>query len=85
MEIEIATRELRAERKSIVLQICENQRGRFLRITETSAGIANIVIVPGDGIMSFSSAIQELAATGIGRDSSAQAAEKSVPRQEVLP
>ncbi len=69
METVIATRELRAERKSIVLQICENQRGRFLRITETSAGIDNIVIVPANGIDAFSEAIQQLAASGSGRDS----------------
>ena len=69
MENVIATRELRVERKSIVLQMCENQRGRFLRITETSAGIDNIVIVPANGMEAFSQAIQELAPTGTGRDS----------------
>jgi hypothetical protein len=60
METVIATRELRAERKSIVVQICENQRGRFLRITETSAGIDNIVIVPSTGIATFAQAVQDV-------------------------
>jgi hypothetical protein len=69
MEIVIATRELRAERKSIVLQVCNNQRGRFLRIKETSAGIDNIVIVPSDGLAAFAAAVQELAATENGQDS----------------
>lgn len=60
MEQVIATRELRAERKSITLQLCQNQRGRFLRVTETSAGIDNVIIVPDHGLACFAAAIQEL-------------------------
>jgi hypothetical protein len=60
METVLATRQLTAERKSIALQICENQRGRFLRITETSAKIDNVVIVPDAGIACFAAAIQDL-------------------------
>ena len=73
MERVLAMRELRAERKSITLQICENQRGRFLRVTETSAGIDNVIIVPDNGLACFSTAIRELVAeaesSGTGQDS----------------
>jgi hypothetical protein len=44
---------LQIERKSFRLQLKENPRGRFLRISEESSGGRSGIIVPGTGLAEF--------------------------------
>jgi PurA ssDNA and RNA-binding protein len=45
----LESRELQVERKFFRLEVRENDRGRFLRITEENQGRRNTVIVPCSG------------------------------------
>jgi len=53
----IASRELQVERKHFNIEFRENERGRFLRITEEAHGRRNTVIVPSTGLNEFNSAV----------------------------
>lgn len=53
----IASRELQVERKHFYIEFRENERGRFLRITEEAHGRRNTVIVPSTGLNEFNSAV----------------------------
>jgi hypothetical protein len=44
---------LQIERKSYIFTLKENERGRFLRITEDTGGRRNNVIVPSTGLEDF--------------------------------
>jgi hypothetical protein len=56
-------RELQVERKFFRLEVRENDRGRFLRITEENQGRRNTVIVPDSGFGDFAKAITEVLAS----------------------
>ncbi len=58
----IEARELQIERKHFYVEFRENDRGRFLRITEEAHGRRNTIIVPSTGVMEFSAAIEEVLA-----------------------
>jgi PurA-like ssDNA and RNA-binding protein len=58
----LATKEVQVERKHFCIQFRENDRGRFLRITEEAHGRRNMVIVPDTGIDEFTAAIGEVIA-----------------------
>lgn len=45
--------ELQVERKHFFIELRENTRGRFLRITEEAHGRRNCVIIPGTGLGDF--------------------------------
>ncbi len=49
----IASRQLQVERKFLIIDYCENARGRFLRICEEAHGRRNTVIVPSTGLDEF--------------------------------
>ena len=53
----IASRELQVERKHYIIEFRENERGRFLRITEEAHGRRNTVIVPSTGLNEFNAAV----------------------------
>jgi hypothetical protein len=53
----IASRELQVERKHFYVEFRENERGRFLRITEEAHGRRNTVIVPSTGLNEFNAAV----------------------------
>jgi len=53
----IASRELQVERKHYFIEFRENERGRFLRITEEAHGRRNTVIVPSTGLNEFNAAV----------------------------
>ena len=53
----IEARELQIERKHFHVEFRENDRGRFLRITEDSQGHRNVIIVPISGVDDFADAI----------------------------
>ncbi|MEO7932397.1 MAG: DNA-binding protein [Chthoniobacterales bacterium] len=53
MDNVIASRELQVERKHFFIEYRENERGRFLRITEEAHGRRNTIIIPSTGLAEF--------------------------------
>jgi hypothetical protein len=60
MENVIASKEVQVERKRFTIEIRQNDRGRFLRITEEAHGRRNTVIVPSTGLNEFMAAADEV-------------------------
>lgn len=56
----IEAREVQIERKHFQVQLRENDRGKFLRITEEAHGRRNTIIVPTTGVGDFTAAIGEV-------------------------
>lgn len=56
MDNVIVTRELQVERKHFFIEFRENERGRFMRITEEAHGRRNTIIIPSTGLDDFMSA-----------------------------
>jgi len=56
----LESRELQVERKFFRLEVRENDRGRFLRITEENQGRRNTVILPDSGFADFAKLIGEV-------------------------
>jgi PurA ssDNA and RNA-binding protein len=56
----IEARELQIERKHFYVELRENERGRFLRITEEAHGRRNSIIVPSTGVDDFTAIIAEV-------------------------
>ena len=56
----IEARELQIERKHFHVEFRENDRGKFLRITEEAHGRRNTIIVPSTGVEDFTAAIGEV-------------------------
>ena len=56
----IAAKELQIERKHFYIEFRENERGRFLRITEEAHGRRNTIIVPSTGLEDFSTLLGEV-------------------------
>ncbi len=59
MDSIIQSKQLQIERKHFHLELRENDRGKFLRITEEAHGRRNTIIVPSTGIEEFTAAISE--------------------------
>lgn len=59
----IESRELQVERKHFFIEFRENDRGRFLRITEEAHGRRNTVIIPSTGLEDFSRLLDEVLAS----------------------
>jgi len=64
MEQSIALRELQIERKHIIIELRENDRGRFLKITEEAHGRRNSVIIPSTGLDEFEACLDEVLTEG---------------------
>lgn len=60
MDTVIEARELQIERKHFHVEFRENERGKFLRITEEAHGRRNTIIVPSTGVEDFTSAIGQV-------------------------
>ena len=58
----IDAKELQIERKHFHVEFRENDRGKFLRITEEAHGRRNTIIVPSTGVEDFTAAIGEVLA-----------------------
>ena len=56
----IAAQELQIERKHFYIEFRENDRGRFLRITEEAHGRRNTIIVPSTGLEEFTATLDEV-------------------------
>jgi hypothetical protein len=57
MDSVIEAKELQIERKRFHVEFRENERGKFLRITEEAHGRRNTIIVPSTGVNDFTAAI----------------------------
>ena len=58
----IDAKELQIERKHFHVEFRENDRGKFLRITEEAHGRRNTIIVPSTGVDEFTAAIGQVLA-----------------------
>jgi hypothetical protein len=56
----IEAKELQIERKHFHVEFRENDRGKFLRITEEAHGRRNTIIVPSTGVTEFTAAIGQV-------------------------
>jgi hypothetical protein len=56
----LRTEKIQVERKTFILTLRENPRGRFLRITEDVGGRHNSVIVPATGLEDFKKLVDEM-------------------------
>src|SRR5438093_13650244 len=56
----IEAKELQIERKHFYVELRENDRGKFLRITEEAHGRRNSIIVPSTGVDDFTAAIADV-------------------------
>ena len=56
----IEAKELQIERKHFHVEFRENDRGKFLRITEEAHGRRNTIIIPSTGLDEFMSAAGEV-------------------------
>ena len=56
----IKTEKIQVERKTFVLALKENPRGRFLRITEDVAGRHDTIIIPSTGLADFKRVVDEM-------------------------
>jgi len=59
----LRTEKIQVERKTFILTLRENPRGRFLRITEDVAGRHNSVIIPAPGLEDFKKIVDEMVKT----------------------
>ncbi len=60
----IEAKELQIERKRFHVEFRQNERGKFLRITEEAHGRRNTIIVPSTGVDEFKAAIGEVIENG---------------------
>lgn len=61
MDVTLRTERLQVERKTFILSLKENPRGRFLRITEDVGGRRDAIIIPAPGLGDLARLLQELA------------------------
>jgi hypothetical protein len=64
MEETISFRELTIERKHFIIELRQNERGRFLKITESAHGRRNSVIIPSTGLDEFEDKLDEVLTEG---------------------
>ena len=67
MDTILESRELQVERKHFFIEFRENDRGRFLRITEEAHGRRNTVIIPSTGLEDFERMLNEVLAANTAR------------------
>jgi hypothetical protein len=60
MDTILEAKEVQIERKRFHFEFRENERGRFLRITEEAHGRRNTIIVPSTGLDEFTAAIDDV-------------------------
>jgi len=59
----IRTETLQIERKTFLLALRENPRGRFVRVTEDVGGRRDTIIIPATGLEAFAKALEEMRKT----------------------
>jgi len=60
VEETIRTDKIQVERKTFVISLKENPRGRFLRITEDVNGRRDTIILPATGLAEFKRVVDEM-------------------------
>jgi hypothetical protein len=60
VEDTLKTEKIQIERKTFVLTLKENPRGRFLRITEDVGGRRDTIIIPAPGLEEFQKLLEEM-------------------------
>ena len=60
VEDTLRTEKIQVERKTFVIALKENPRGRFLRITEDVGGRRDTIILPSTGLGEFKRVIDEM-------------------------
>ena len=75
VEDTIHTEKLQIERKTFILMLKENPRGRFLRITEDVNGRRDTIIIPATGLEDLRKALDEII----------RAADEAQPKTNELP
>ena len=60
VEETIKTDKIQIERKTFVISLKENPRGRFLRITEDVGGRRDTIILPATGLSDFKRVVDEM-------------------------
>ena len=68
MDTILESREIQIERKHFFIEYRENERGRFLRITEEAHGRRNTVIIPSTGLEEFERALDEVLSAAPAED-----------------
>lgn len=68
MDTILESRELQVERKHFFIEYRENERGRFLRITEEAHGRRNTVIIPSTGLEEFERMLDEVLSAAPAQD-----------------
>jgi len=63
MDSILEAKEVQIERKRFHFEFRENERGKFLRITEEAHGRRNTIIVPSTGLSDFTAAIGDVLGT----------------------
>jgi hypothetical protein len=56
----LKSEKLQIERKTFLLTLKENPRGRFLRITEDVGGRRDTIIIPAPGLEDFKKLLEEM-------------------------
>jgi hypothetical protein len=56
----LRTEKIQVERKTFILTLRENPRGRFLRITEDVGGRRDTIIIPAPGLHDFKKVVDEM-------------------------
>ena len=56
----LKTDKIQVERKTFVISLKENPRGRFLRITEDVGGRRDTIILPATGLSEFKRVVDEM-------------------------
>ena len=56
----LKTDKIQIERKTFVFALKENQRGRFLRITEDVSGRRDTIIIPAPGLAEFKKILDDM-------------------------
>lgn len=60
MDRELLTEQVQVERKTFSLELKENPRGRFLRITEDVGGRRDTIIIPAPGLRTVRDALDRV-------------------------
>ena len=60
MDSDLGSDRLQVERKQFFFDLKENQRGRFLRITEDVGGRRDSIVLPASGLRAFRDTLDRL-------------------------
>jgi hypothetical protein len=60
MEETLRSEKVTVERKTFFLDLKENPRGRFLKITEDANGHSDSIIIPATGLNDFADALEAM-------------------------